>query len=660
MELILIDILIDSLIGLDHKRDQMLTKPQFNMTLMKDLPTNDDASKPDGANIHEAQGGQSEPTSVLRNKVLTQLAKIMTDSHSEANEGDIGKSQQCLDILKQIQELMQTAPKDQKVTSNVDGELKDLTLTVDGELIQILVNLGHVNYAFRCKCNHGTYVLFETTKNEALTILSDLATFLDVEDASQDDSLLMHKLQRTHDRFVAKLVSRSGVRPSFQRVNELLVRFSCLFDLEIPRVSCDLSDNKPITQVHAAEPFPFNANANHRVCLTKLMCLRDALKCRQGTLSHEMCREADGQLNILYAHLHIEPVCVETRTIVAVENKLVRLIQEFTRFLCSEKKFPPGFFLFNTIKNTINDLCVLLWTPENPEAHLESTQEQTKSEERSTKTTPVETDTKVKPKKVPAVITDDNKSQDIAAFFAECQCGKGAQFWHNKLDDAVKKHGTHIVDAIFARAPSNDLHMSMTQKMNILKTSLKAKKADMARTLIRVFDLDAHTMQASCDETKWGELANFDSVLCRELIEQFDLPKSCFKDENALLRIEDLPTLKWVVDRFGFNKRELSGQGIYGTVCKALQSKSLEEFCLFIKIVHDMVDDNFRELFTKKNDANILLDCIKLGKLAHFNYLRQKFKLNPTVLQRAFKTLVEQTPAHDLDTDTLKTFLDQM
>jgi hypothetical protein len=261
--------------------------------------------------------------------------------------------------------------------------------------------------------------------------------------------------------------------------------------------------------------------------------------------------------------------------------------------------------------------------------------------------------------KAPTCITKKNKEDDIEAYFEDCQKAQGISFWQSKLESAIDKQGTHIVEAIFARVPKSSLTMTMEKKLHMLKKSLESKKADMARTLLVKFDLDVHTMQISCGKFQWGDLTNFDSALCQEFIERFDLSRACFSGAREILSIESMQTLQWVVQRFGLDKRDLPAHCIYSAVLTKLRHTTPEEFCLFMNIAHDMVMDGFRDTFVNEHD-NILIDCIVTGRLPQFNYLKHLYKLNAGVLQKTFRVLVKHTSTATFNKDTIQTFLDQM
>lgn len=255
-----------------------------------------------------------------------------------------------------------------------------------------------------------------------------------------------------------------------------------------------------------------------------------------------------------------------------------------------------------------------------------------------------------------ANITDKNKAEDIENFFKALKDDKtwsDNQTWHYKLECAIKNNPVYIVQEIFDRAPDNQLKMSMVEKLYLVKCSLESRKANMARFLLQKLDIDKHTMN-NCD-LKWGNLCKFDSYLCKELVEKFDLSVSCFENKHDIIQLGQLEVMLWIANRFNLNRHSVDGSvsSIYVEVLGSLRTSTPKVFAEFIKIVSDMVDERFKRTFLGPQN-NILFDCFKFSKMEQFDFLVRHFKMNQAMLWEFFKKVVEKTSTHYADANNLQ------
>jgi len=283
----------------------------------------------------------------------------------------------------------------------------------------------------------------------------------------------------------------------------------------------------------------------------------------------------------------------------------------------------------------------------NPDPAVETTKEDTVA--------PVQNAVVLNVWNVPQTIVDKNKADEIDLFFA----GTGKAAWLDILDVAVERP-LYIVQEVFKRAPEGSLKMTMSRKMAIVATCLSTKKSDLARFFLNEFAIDVKSMQDRCTAVKWGDLSTYDSGMCKELIERFDLPKTCFTDYTKVLSIGSMTTLQWVIERFQLDtvKVEDELQSYYDIFRGVLRANNPEVFEMFIENFCTLVNSlKFGRIYVNADESrNLLRDCYNLHKMEQFDCLVKHFKTPDFTLLELFKSIVGQTPSRALDPRTFKYF----
>lgn len=253
-----------------------------------------------------------------------------------------------------------------------------------------------------------------------------------------------------------------------------------------------------------------------------------------------------------------------------------------------------------------------------------------------------------------ATIVDKNKADDIDLFFADTE----KLDWKSRLEVAIeKKHPLYIMQEIFKRAPTDTLKMAMSKKLAIVATSLTVKRSDLARFFLDEFSIDVENMQNS--PIKWGDLSAYDSNLCKELIERFDLPESCFTDCTHVFVVSHLPTLRWIVERFklGTIKVDTNFPKYYDIVHAILRENTPTLFEAFMEIFCTVISQKFGRIYANADEnRNLLRDCFNSGKMEQFDCLVKCFRVPDITLRELFKNIVIHTLPQALDFDTFKHF----
>lgn len=280
---------------------------------------------------------------------------------------------------------------------------------------------------------------------------------------------------------------------------------------------------------------------------------------------------------------------------------------------------------------------------------------------------------------VPLTITDKNMAEDIHVFFRDLGDMDKIN-WPAQLTSAITTgRPLHIVKELFIRSQgqqtktpeqqetkipgfslrmSSSLPLSMSDKLDLIEKSLKAKKSDVTRFLLQkeIFDMDVQTMQTSCSSIKWGDLSMYDPELCKEIIELFDLPGTCFGNSIKDFGINNLPILTWILDRFKFcadGKWMLS----HDMIVNWLETPA-KEFSQLIGLLS--IDNETSKMFLGRHaEYNVLWKCVFKNKMEHFDILVKRFNVSKYELQLLFKRVVsdESFRPDRLTLDFVKHFL---
>jgi len=239
--------------------------------------------------------------------------------------------------------------------------------------------------------------------------------------------------------------------------------------------------------------------------------------------------------------------------------------------------------------------------------------------------------------KPPLVIAEKNKQDDIDLYFSDPTNNPGSvgeqglsgyRDLFQQLATVIKNHPVHIVQEVIARFAQHSLEQKlyMHQKITLINESLNVKKSDTARFLLNHFEMDVHTMQSSCATIKWGDLTAYDPELCREIIESFDLPKSCFSECFDLQKIKTPDVLDWLISRFELcaHKNATTSFKYYEMTLQAIRHYNLGPFVLFTEMLAPVVDEAFKKFFIE----SLLRECIVREHMDHFDALAQSFNID--------------------------------
>lgn len=258
----------------------------------------------------------------------------------------------------------------------------------------------------------------------------------------------------------------------------------------------------------------------------------------------------------------------------------------------------------------------------------------------------------------PRVMSEENKLNDLKLFFAtfEGESSSNIRFanekdqrsaldidWANVLAFSITKQPLHVLEEIFARAQGK-MKIGTPKKIELLEKCLKDKNVEKTKLLLKEFDMDAQTM-ATCN-VKWGNLSVFDPQFCKYLIETYDLPRTVLSTPGDLFEIKSVDVLRWITDRFGYNKNGFKGSSaVYETVRGYLRWNALDVFKEFIVIFSGIISKECVPKFINANmDSNLLLDSLEQNKFEHFDFLVQHYQVSKAMLWALLKAMIIAKP----------------